>query len=160
MARDPETQRFVAQNRKARHNYFIEDTIEAGMMLLGTEVKSLRSGKASIGEAFASEKGGELYLINAYIPEYQSATRFNHEPRRPRKLLVKRRELAKLMGAITREGMTLVPLSIYFNARGIAKCQLGLAKGKRKVDKRDTLKERDWQRSQARILRSRNKDAS
>jgi SsrA-binding protein len=156
MARDPETQRFAAQNRKARHNYFIEDTIEAGMMLLGTEVKSLRSGKASIGEAFAGEKGGELYLYNAFIPPYAAATRFNHEPRRPRKLLVKRRELAKLMGAIAREGMTLVPLSIYFNARGIAKCQLGLAKGKRKTDKRDTLKERDWQRSQARILRSRN----
>jgi SsrA-binding protein len=156
MARDPETQRFAAQNRKARYNYFIEDTIEAGMMLLGTEVKSLRAGKASIGEAFASEKGGELYLYNAFIPEYAAATRFNHEPRRPRKLLVKRRELSKLMGAINREGMTLVPLSIYFNARGIAKCQLGLAKGKRKTDKRDTLKERDWQRSQARILRSRN----
>jgi len=158
MARDPGTQRFAAQNRKARYNYFIEDTIEAGMMLVGTEVKSLRSGKASIGEAFASEKGGELFLFNAFIPEYAAATRFNHEPRRPRKLLLRGREMAKLMGAVTREGMTLVPLSIYFNERGIAKCQLGLAKGKRKTDKRDTLKERDWQRSQARILRSRNRD--
>ncbi|MGD9741866.1 MAG: SsrA-binding protein SmpB, partial [Dongiaceae bacterium] len=120
MARDPGTQRFAAQNRKARHNYFIEDTIEAGMMLVGTEVKSLRSGKASIGEAFASEKGGELFLFNAFIPEYAAATRFNHEPRRPRKLLLRGREMAKLMGAVTREGMTLVPLSIYFNERGIA----------------------------------------
>jgi SsrA-binding protein len=157
MARDPETQRFVAQNRKARHDYFIEDTIEAGMMLLGSEVKSLRSGRASIGEAFAVEKDGELWLVNAFIPEYGSASRFNHLPRRARKLLVRKREMSRLLGLITREGMTLVPLAIYFNDRGIAKLQLGLAKGKRKVDKRESIKERDWQRDRARELRNRNR---
>jgi SsrA-binding protein len=157
MARDPETQRFAAQNRKARHDYFIEDTLEAGMMLLGTEVKSLRSGRASIGEAFAIEKEGELWLVNAFIPEYDSASRFNHMPRRARKLLVRKREMGRLLGSITREGMTLVPLAIYFNDRGIAKLQLGLAKGKRKVDKRESIKERDWKREKARELRNRNR---
>jgi SsrA-binding protein len=157
MARDPETQRFAAQNRKARHDYFIQDTIEAGMMLLGTEVKSLRSGRASIGEAFAVEKDGELWLVNAFIPEYDAASRFNHLPRRARKLLVRKREMSRLLGLITREGMTLVPLAIYFNDRGIAKLQLGLAKGKRKVDKRETIKQRDWQREKARELRNRNR---
>jgi SsrA-binding protein len=156
MARDPETQRFAAQNRKARHDYFIQDTIEVGMMLLGTEVKSLRSGRASIGEAFAVEKDGELWLVNAFIPEY-AASRFNHLPRRARKLLVRKREMSRLLGLITREGMTLVPLAIYFNDRGIAKLQLGLAKGKRKVDKRETIKERDWQRDRAREMRNRNR---
>ncbi|HWA44926.1 MAG TPA: SsrA-binding protein SmpB [Hypericibacter adhaerens] len=157
MARDPETQRFAAQNRKARHDYFIEDTLEAGMMLLGTEVKSLRSGRASIGEAFAVEKEGELWLVNAFIPEYDSASRFNHPPRRARKLLVRKREMNRLLGSITRDGMTLVPLAIYFNDRGIAKLQLGLAKGKRKVDKRESIKQRDWQREKARELRNRNR---
>jgi SsrA-binding protein len=157
MARDPETQRFAAQNRKARHDYFIQDTLEAGMMLLGTEVKSLRSGRASIGEAFAIEKEGELWLVNAFIPEYDSASRFNHLPRRARKLLVRKREMGRLLGSITREGMTLVPLAIYFNDRGIAKLQLGLAKGKRKVDKRESIKERDWKREKARELRNRNR---
>jgi len=148
----------VAQNRKARHDYFIEDTLEAGMQLLGSEVKSLRSGRgASIAEAFAVEKEGDLYLINAHIPEYESANRFNHPPRRPRKLLLHRREAEKLRAQINREGMTIVPLSIYFNARGIAKCQLGIAKGKRKVDKRETIKQRDWQREQSRVLRERNR---
>lgn len=155
MAKADPDRRVVAQNRRARHDYFIEDTIEAGLMLLGSEVKSLRGGKASIGEAFAAEKDGELYLINAYIPEYGGANRFNHEPKRPRKLLVHRRELHKLMGAITRDGMTLVPLDIHFNARGIAKVLLGLAKGKRKSDKRETVKERDWQRDKARLMRER-----
>lgn len=157
MARDPETQRFAAQNRKARHDYFIQDTLEAGMMLLGTEVKSLRSGRASIGEAFAIEKEGELWLVNAFIPEYDSASRFNHLPRRARKLLVRKREMGRLLGSITRDGMTLVPLAIYFNDRGIAKLQLGLAKGKRKVDKRESIKERDWKREKARELRNRNR---
>jgi len=151
---DPE-RRVVAQNRRARHDYFIEDTIEAGIVLLGSEVKSLRGGKASIGEAFAAEKGGELYLINAYIPEYSGANRFNHEPRRARKLLVHRREMRRLIGAITREGITLVPLDIHFTPRGIAKVTLGLAKGKRKSDKREAIKERDWQRDRARLLRQR-----
>ncbi len=157
MARDPDTQRFAAQNRKARHDYFIEDTLEAGMMLLGTEVKSLRTGRASIAEAFAVEKDGALWLVNAFIPEYDSASRFNHLPRRARKLLVRKREMSRLLGLITREGMTLVPLAIYFNDRGIAKLQLGLAKGKKKVDKRESIKERDWKRDKARELRNRNR---
>ena len=147
----------VAQNRKARHNYFIEETLEAGLMLVGSEVKSLRGGRASIAEAFAAEKEGELYLINANIPEYEAANRFNHAPKRPRKLLLRKREVERLRGRINREGMTVVPLSIYFNKRGIAKCQLGIAKGKRMVDKRETIKERDWQREQARVLRERNR---
>ncbi|WP_119462516.1 SsrA-binding protein SmpB [Rhodospirillaceae bacterium SYSU D60014] len=153
MARSAATDRFAAQNRKARHDYFIEDTFEAGVMLLGTEVKSLRQGRASIGEAFAAEQGGEFFLFNAYIPEYEAANRFNHAPRRPRKLLLHRREMNRLLGSVQRGGMTLVPLSIYFNERGIAKVQLGLAKGKRKVDKRDTEKERDWSRDKARLMR-------
>ena len=151
---DPE-RRVVAQNRRARHDYFIEDTLEAGIILLGSEVKSLREGKASIGEAFATEQGGELFLINAYIPEYSGANRFNHEPKRPRKLLVHRREMGKLLGAVGREGMTLVPLDIHFTPRGIAKVLIGVAKGKRKGDKRETVKERDWQRDKARLMRSR-----
>lgn len=153
MARSAATNRFAAQNRRARHDYFIEDTFEAGVMLLGTEVKSLRQGRASISEAFAAERGGEFFLFNAYIPEYEAANRFNHEPRRPRKLLLHRREMNRLLGAVQRGGMTLVPLSIYFNERGIAKVQLGLGKGKRKVDKRDTEKERDWNRDKARLMR-------
>lgn len=147
--------KIAAQNRKARHDYLIEDKIEAGIVLAGTEVKSLREGKASIVEAYAGEKDGELYLLNAYIPEYTSAHHFNHEPRRARKLLVHRREKNKLLGAVAREGMTLVPLAIYFNARGIAKVELALARGKRAVDKRAALKERDWQRQKARLMRER-----
>jgi SsrA-binding protein len=146
--------KYAAQNRKARHDYFIEDTIECGLVLTGTEVKSLRKGGASIQEAFAGPKDGDLYLLNAHIPEYEAATRFNHAPRRPRKLLVRRREREKLMGAVQRQGITLIPLSLYFNARGIAKLALGLAKGKRKVDKRETQKKRDWQRDKARLLRA------
>jgi SsrA-binding protein len=152
-----EESKTVAQNRKARHNYFIEDTVEAGLQLLGSEVKSLRGGRASIGEAFAVEKDGELFLINAHIPEYEAANRFNHAPKRPRKLLLRKREVERLRGRISREGMTVVPLSIYFNPRGIAKCQLGIAKGKRMIDKRETIKERDWQREQARLMRARNR---
>lgn len=147
--------RVVAQNRRARHDYFIEDTIEAGIILLGSEVKSLRDGKASIAESFAAETGGEFFLFNAYIPEYSGANRFNHEPKRPRKLLMHRREISKLLGAVGREGMTLVPLDIHFTPRGIAKVTLGLAKGKRKSDKRETIKERDWQRDKARLMRQR-----
>ena len=149
---DPDN-RIAAQNRKARHDFFIEDTVEAGIMLLGTEVKSLRQGRASIGEAFAVDRGGDLMLVNAYIPEYEAANRFNHEPRRPRKLLLHKRELAKLVDLVRRAGVTIVPLSIYFNARGIAKVLLGVAKGKRKVDKRETEKQRDWQRDKARLIR-------
>ena len=145
----------VAQNRKARHNYLIEESLEAGLMLTGTEVKSLRQGRASIGEAYAADERGELYLFNSHIPIYDAAGRFNHEPKRPRKLLLHRRELARLIGLIRREGYTLVPLSIYFNERGIAKVQLGLARGKRKADKRESEKRRDWQRQKARLMRER-----
>lgn len=146
--------RFAAQNRRARHDYQIDSTLEAGIMLLGTEVKSLRAGKASLGESWAGEKDGDLYLLNANIPEYAQASRFNHEPKRPRKLLVHKRERNKLLAAIKREGMTLVPLSLYFNPRGIAKVELGLAKGKKKGDKREAAKRRDWQRDKARLLRA------
>jgi SsrA-binding protein len=155
MAKTAAPAQIAAQNRKARHDYFIEDTLEAGIMLAGTEVKALRGGKASIGEAFAGEQGGELYLFNAYIPEYEAANRFNHQPRRPRKLLVHRREMERLLGQIRREGVTVVPLSFYFNPRGIVKVELGLARGKRKVDKRHAEKEKDWKRDKARLMRNR-----
>lgn len=144
----------AARNRKARFNYFIEDTLEAGIQLLGSEVKSLRAGRASIEESYATEEGGELYLVNAHIPEYEAAIA-PHEPRRKRKLLVHKKEMQRLAGAVSREGMTLVPLSIYFNKRGIAKVELGLAKGKRKFEKREAIKERDWKRDQARLMRER-----
>ena len=153
MARD--TDRYIAQNRKARHDYLIEDTLEAGLMLAGSEVKSLRAGGVSINEAYAAERGGELFLMNANIPVY-AAARINHEPRRARKLLLHKKELNRLTGAVTREGMTLVPLGLYFNDRGIAKVAIGLAKGKRKSDKRAAEKERDWKRDKARIMRARN----
>jgi SsrA-binding protein len=147
--------RVVAQNRKARHNYFIDSTLEAGIMLLGTEVKSLRTGQASLSDAYAGEKDGELYLINSHIPEYRAANRFNHEPRRPRKLLLKRRELDRILGSIRREGATAVPLSIYFNERGMAKIELGLAHGKKKHEKRESQKQREWNREKSRVLRAR-----
>lgn len=149
------TDRFVAQNRKARHDYFIEDSVEAGMVLVGTEVKSLRAGHASIAEAFAREQNGDIYLMNAHIGEYAAASRFNHEPRRARKLLLNRKEINRLLGSIKREGVTLVPLSIYFNGRGRAKVELALAKGKKTHDKRESIKERDWKREQGRLLRDR-----
>lgn len=143
----------VAQNRKARHNYFIEENLEAGLMLMGSEVKSLRRGRASIVEAYAAEQNGELYLLNAQIPIYEAANRFNHEPKRPRKLLLHRREADRLIGLVRRQGYTLVPLKLYFNARGIAKLELGLGRGKQKIDKRETEKQRDWQRQKARLMR-------
>ncbi len=145
----------VAQNRKARHDYLIEDSLEAGLVLTGTEVKSLRQGRASIVEAYAADEKGDLYLFNSHIPIYDAAGRFNHQPKRPRKLLLHRRELARLIGLIRREGYTLVPLSLYFTERGIAKVELGLARGKRKADKRETEKRRDWQRQKARVMRER-----
>jgi SsrA-binding protein len=148
-------ERYVAQNRRASHDYVIEDAIEVGLRLFGTEVKVLRQGLASINEAYATERAGEIFLLNAHFPAY-TAAHFNHEPRRPRKLLLRRREINRLLGAIKREGVTLIPLSIYFNARGIAKLRLGLAKGKRKADKREAEKERDWQRDRGRILREKN----
>jgi SsrA-binding protein len=147
-----ETDKYAAQNRKARHNFLIQDTLEAGMVLAGTEVKMLRQGGASINEAYAAERDGALYLINAHIPEYKPA-RVNHEPGRARKLLLHHRELDKLLGAIRRDGMTVVPLGIYFNERGIAKCEIGLAKGKKKSDKREAEKTKDWQRDKARLMR-------
>jgi SsrA-binding protein len=149
------TDRFAAQNRRARYDYHILDTVEAGLVLTGSEVKSLREGHASIVEAYAAADKGELWLVNAHIPEWKSATRFNHEPRRARKLLVHKKELDRLSGAIKREGVTLVPISIYFNERGRAKCEIGLAKGKKKGDKRETEKARDWQRDKARLMRER-----
>jgi SsrA-binding protein len=145
--------KIAADNRKARHNYFIEDVVEAGIMLTGTEVKSLRGGKATIGEAYAHPKDGEIFLVNSYIPEYTEGNRFNHEPRRVRKLLLRKNQIAKLSQAVEREGMTLVPLKIIFNAKGRAKVELGLAKGKKLHDKRDTEKKRDWEREKGRLLR-------
>jgi SsrA-binding protein len=151
-----EAQRYVALNRKARYDYFIVDNVEAGIVLVGTEVKSLRSGQASIQESFAAPREGALYLINAYVPEYkQAGEHLQHETRRARKLLLKKREMNKLMGQVNREGMTIVPLGIYFNHRGIAKVELGLAKGKHKSDKRDTIKKRDFEREKARAMRER-----
>jgi len=143
----------IAENRRARYDYEITDTLEAGIVLTGTEVKSLRTGKAQITEAYASPERGELWLINAHIPEYLQANRFNHEPRRRRKLLLSSREIGRLRSAINREGMTLVPLKIYFNDRGRAKLELALAKGKKLHDKRESEKERDWNRQKSRLLK-------
>ncbi len=145
----------VAENRRARYEYFIDDVLEAGIALAGTEVKALRQGEGSIAESYAEVKDGEMWLVNANIPEFSHGNRFNHEPKRPRKLLLREREIAKLNGAVTRQGMTLVPLSIYFNDRGRAKVELALAKGKKLHDKRETAKEKDWKRDQARIMRER-----
>ncbi len=148
------SRKVVAQNKRARFDYFIEENIEAGIVLFGSEVKSLRQRKGSIAESYASDEEEELFLINSFIPEYNEASRFNHEPKRRRKLLVRRRELDRLLGAIRKKGMTLVPLSLYFNERGIAKVELGLASGKKKSDKRSTEKERDWQREKGRLMRA------
>ena len=147
--------KIIAENRKARFSYAIEDSIEAGIALVGSEVKSLRGGKSTISESYAHAKDGELWLVNAYIPEYTQASRFNHEPKRSRKLLVHKREADKLAAAIQREGMTLIPLKLYFNAKGRAKVELGIAKGKKLHDKRETEKSRDWARDKARLLRNR-----
>lgn len=151
------TSRPAAENRRARYDYFIEDTLETGMALQGSEVKALREGKANITESYASVEGGELWLINAYIPPFShaQADAFGHEERRRRKLLVHKRELARLYQAVGRQGMTLVPLKIYFNDRGRAKLLLGIAKGKRAPDKRATEAKRDWQRDKARLMRER-----
>jgi SsrA-binding protein len=143
----------VAENRRARYDYFVEERLEAGIELTGTEVKSLRSGEGSIAESYAAVEGEELWLINSHVPEYSHGNRLNHHPRRPRKLLLKAREIAKLQGAVTRQGLTIVPLSIYFNGSGRAKVELAVARGKKMHDKRDTEKERDWKREQGRLLR-------
>jgi SsrA-binding protein len=144
----------VADNRKARFNYEIGDVFEAGIALTGTEVKSLRQGKANIAESYAAARDGELWLYNSNIPEYQQASRFNHPPKRPRKLLLHRREIHKLIGAIEREGMTLVPLKLYFNEKGRAKIEMAVARGKKLHDKRETEKKRSWERERSRLLRA------
>jgi SsrA-binding protein len=146
--------RIVAQNRKARFNYQIGETFEAGIALTGTEVKSLRSGKATIAESYADARGGEIWLVNANIPEYLQGGRFNHAPKRMRKLLLHRRQINKLMGAVEREGMTLVPLKLYFNEKGRAKLELALARGKKLHDKRESEKRRSWERERGRLLRA------
>ena len=148
-------QKVVAENRRARFDYFVEDRFEAGIQLTGTEVKSLRSGEGSIAESYAAAEGEEIWLINSHIPEYSHGNRFNHDPRRPRKLLLKNREIARLQGAVARQGLTLVPLSLYFNGAGRAKIELALARGTKVHDKRETVKERDWKREQQRLMRSR-----
>ena len=143
----------VAENRRARFEYAVEDTFEAGLALTGTEVKALRAGEASIAESYAEVNEEQCWLINANIPEFSHGNRNNHEPKRPRRLLLHKREIARLHGAVAREGMTLVPLSVYFNGTGRAKVELALAKGRKAADKREYLKERDWKREQARVLR-------
>jgi SsrA-binding protein len=145
----------AAQNRKARHDYTIKETVEAGLVLRGPEVKSLRRGRATLSEAWAGERNGELWLFNAYIPEYQGGVLSRFEPRAPRKLLVHRKQMRSLLGAVTRERMTLVPLQIHFNDRGRAKVLLGVAEGRQKADKRAAIAERDWQRDKARLMRAR-----
>ncbi|GBQ51172.1 SsrA-binding protein [Acetobacter ghanensis DSM 18895] len=147
----------VAQNRKARFNYAIKETVEAGLVLKGPEVKSLRLGRATIGEAFAGERNGELWLFNSYIPEYQGGVLSRFDSRAPRKLLMHRKQVQKFMGAIAKQGATLVPLDIHFNDRGLAKVTLGLGVGKKSVDKRQTVADRDWQRDKARLLRNKGK---
>lgn len=147
--------KLIADNKRARFDYFIEDTLEAGIMLTGTEVKALREGRATIKEAYATPEKGAIWLINANIPEYSAGNRENHEPKRPRKLLLNAREIAKLTQAVERKGYTIAPLKLYFNDRGIAKLEVGLALGKKAPDKRDTEKQRVWQRQKGRLLRER-----
>ena len=154
MAAKPERKfKAVAENRKARFNYAIEDTLEAGIALTGTEVKSIRNGKTTIAESYADAKAGEIWLINANIPEYLQAHRFNHTPKRPRKLLLHIRQINKFAGAVEREGMTIVPLRLYFNEKGRAKIAIALGKGKKLHDKRETLKKRSWDRERGRLMR-------
>jgi SsrA-binding protein len=147
--------KIVAENRRARYEYFVEERFEAGIELKGTEVKALRTGEGSIAESYATVDGDEVFLINSSIPQYGSGGYVNHEPRRRRRLLMRAREIAKLQGAITRQGLTVVPLSLYFNSRGRAKVELALARGKKAHDKRETIKERDWKREQGRLMRQR-----
>lgn len=153
MAKLADRTRLAADNRKARHNYSIEEVFETGIVLKGTEVKALRAGQGQIAESYAAVEEDELWLINSYIPEYLQANRFNHEERRKRKLLVKRRQIDRLRLAVARDGMTLVPLKLYFNDRGVVKLELGLAKGKKAHDKRESAKERDWNRDKQRLLK-------
>ena len=143
----------IAENRRARFDYFLEDAVEAGIALTGTEVKSLRNGRANIAESYASVENGEIVLINADIPPYAGGNRFNHEPRRPRKLLLHRKQIGKLIVAVQREGRTLIPTRLYWNDKGIAKLEIMLAKGQKAHDKREATAERDWQRDKARLMR-------
>jgi len=143
----------VAQNRKASFNYFFEDTLEAGIELLGSEVKSLRAGKGSIADAYALDSEGEIYLHNTYIPEYRQSSYNNHDPTRLRKLLLNKKEINKIIGKINRDGFTVVPTKIYFNSKGIAKVKIAIAKGKKLHDKRQTKKQRDWNREKSRVFR-------
>jgi len=145
--------RLIAENRRARFDYFLEETFEAGLMLTGTEVKSLRVGKANIAESYAAVNGRDIELVNADIPPYSHSNRFNHEPRRPRKLLLHRKQIDKLIGAVQREGRTIIPTRLYWNDKGLAKLELALAKGKKEHDKRETTAERDWKRDKARLMR-------
>ena len=154
-ARKKDGRKVIAENRRARRDYFIEDVIEAGIMLTGTEVKALREGQAMIAESYASPEDGAIWLVNATIPEYSAGNRQNHEPKRRRKLLLHKREIARLIQAVERKGFTLTPLKLYFNERGVAKLELGIAQGKKLHDKRDTVKDRDWSRQQQRLLRDR-----
>lgn len=147
------TNKFIAENRKARFDFEIKEVFEAGIMLKGTEVKSLRNGEANIAESYASYENDEMWLINSHVPEYLEANKFNHEPRRRRKLLLHAKEIVKLANGVNREGMTIVPLKLYFNDQGRAKIQIGLAKGKNVADKRLTSKTRDWNREKARVLK-------
>lgn len=145
--------KMIAENRKARYNFFIDEVIEAGIMLTGTEVKSLRQGQASIAESYASEEDGELFLINSNIPIYTQGNRFNHEPKRHRKLLLKKRQVNQMLAGVNRKGMTIVPLKLYFNEHGKVKLEIGLAKGKQNHDKRQTEKDRSWNRDKSRLMR-------
>jgi SsrA-binding protein len=143
----------IAENRRARYDYFIEESVEAGLALLGSEVKSLRQGRANVTEAYAAVEGREIVLVNCYIPEYAAANRFNHEPRRPRKLLMHRKQIDRLIGAVNREGRTIIPMRLYWNDKGLAKLELAVAKGKKIHDKREAEADRDWQRDKARLMR-------
>jgi SsrA-binding protein len=147
--------RLIAENRRARFDYFLEEKFEAGLSLTGSEVKSLRQGRANIAEAYASAEGREIMLVNAFIPPYEGANRFNHEPRRPRRLLLHRRQIDRLLGAVRRDGRTIVPTRLYFNEKGLAKLELALAKGKTAPDKRAAEADRDWKREQGRLMRER-----
>ena len=150
-----QSRKLIAENRRARYDYFLDDSVEAGLVLTGTEVKSLRQGRANIAESYAAVEGREIVLINADIPPYGQANRFNHEPRRPRKLLLSRRQIDRMIGAVQREGRTIIPVKLYFNDKGLAKLEIALAKGKKTHDKRAAIAERDWQRDKARLLRDR-----
>lgn len=147
------THKLIAENRRARYDYFIEETLEAGLSLTGSEVKSLRLGRANVAESYAAVEGREIVLVNAYIPEYAAASHFNHEPRRPRKLLLHRRQIDRLLGSVNREGRTIIPLRLYWNDKGLAKLELAVAKGKKNHDKREAEADRDWQRDKARLMR-------